>query len=163
MDYTPTRQRPARELLAMNIALPYFAHDLDAPVTYHLTVVVLDNWELEALTIAARKHAAALIPNVSDNRANLDYPARPKEVVAFIRHMLLNRTENNKSQSAGFQNGYDNILHKIQKKGVDVEARQLAFKRHVGALIAASYPHLADEVEYWLWQVETNQQRKKVA
>ena len=57
MDYTPTRQRPARELLEMNIALPYFAHDLDAPVIYHLTVTIIDPDVLDTLTIAARKHA----------------------------------------------------------------------------------------------------------
>ena len=127
MDYTPTRQRPARELLEMNIALPYFAHDLDA-----------------------------LIHNPNDNRGdNLDYQPRPKELVNFIRHMLINRTANNIGQGAGYHGGYDNLLHKIDKKGIDVAARQRLLKLQVLRLIATHYPTLAAECEYQSWIIDT--------
>jgi len=156
VQYTPTRQLPARELLAMNIALPYFAHDLDAPVTYHLTVAIIDQDVLETLTIAARKHAAALIHNPNDNRGdNLDYQPRPKELVNFIRHMLINRTANNVGQGAGYHGGYDNLLHKIDKKGIDVAARQRLLKLQVLRLIATHYPTLAAECEYQSWIIDT--------
>ena len=158
MQHTPTRQLPACELVKRGIGVPFF-HPSERdhlPVNYHLTVVVLDNWELEALTIAARKHAAKLLPNPNDNRdGRLDYPATPKEQVNLIRHMLINRTINNLGQSAGYQGGYDNLLHKIAKKGVDVEARQRLLKLQVLRLIATHYPTLAAEAEYQSWLIDT--------
>ena len=157
MDCIPTRQRPARDLLEMGLVLPFFAHDLDQPVNFHVTLVVLPRDLLEKLTVAARKHAAELLPNEHDNRSgNLDYPATPREMHAMIRHTLLNRTPGNDGKASGYMRSYDNILHRIAAKGVDVEARQLAFKRQVCALIAAHYGEWArKEGEYYLWRCET--------
>lgn len=153
---TPTRQRPACELAAIGVTIPYWVHDLSKPVTYHMTIAVLPRKELEALTILSRKRAAEILRNPNDNRTNLDYRPTLREMHAVVRHMLLNRTTNNAGQGAGYHNGFDNILHKITVAGVDVDARKLNFKRHVCALIAAHYPYLAVESEHYLFNSERN-------
>lgn len=152
------RQRPARELMAMGITIPYFhpaEHD-HLPVNYHLTLLLLPLPLIDRLAIAARKETVIKRPNPNDNRPEdgLDYPPSNKERHAFIRHLLFNRTARNLGQGRGYQNGYDNIIYKIEKAGIDVEARQIAFKRHAYALIAENYPTLATEGEdaLWRWQ-----------
>lgn len=154
---TPTRQRPARDLIALGITVPYF-HPVewdDRPITYHMKITVLPREVLERLTIVSRKRAAEILPNPNDNRANLDYAPTLREMHAVVRHMLLNRTPNNASQGAGYHNGFDNILHKINTKGgPDMAKRKMDFKRHVCALIATHYPYLAVESAHYLFQAE---------
>lgn len=154
---TPTRQRPARDLIALGVTIPYF-HPVewdDRPVTYHMTLSVLPREVLERLTIVSRKRAAEILPNPNDNRPNLDYTPTTREMHAVVRHMLLNRTVKNAGQGAGYHNGFDNILHKINTKGgPDVAQRKLDFKRHVCALIATHYPYLAVESAHYLFQAE---------
>lgn len=154
---TPTRQRPARDLIALGVTIPYF-HPVewdDRPVTYHMTLSVLPREVLERLTIVSRKRAAEILPNPNDNRTDLDYAPTTREMHAVVRHMLLNRTVKNAGQGAGYQNGFDNILHKINcAGGPDVERRKMNFKRHVCALIATHYPYLALESEHYIFQSE---------
>lgn len=155
------RQRPAKELVEMGITLPYWVDDLDKPVSYHLTVLVLPLRVIDELTILARKDAAAKMPSPTDNRNGwLDYQPTDRERHALIRHMLLNRTSRNLGQGRGYINGYDNILFKIEKVGIDVRARQLAFKKHAYALIAQYYPTLRLEGEDALWRWQNYMNRK---
>ena len=145
MTHAPTRQLPANELVKRGISLPYF-HPVERDhesVNYHLTVMVLPLRVIDELTILARKDAAVKFVNPNDNRdGSLDYEPTNRERHALIRHMLLNRTEKNIGQGRGYQNSYDQILFKIEKVGIDVAARQLAFKKHAYALIAQYYPML---------------------
>lgn len=154
---TPTRQRPARELAAIGVTVPYF-HPVewdDRPVSYHMTIAVLPRDVLEHLTIISRKRAAEILPNPNDNRPNLDYKPTTREMHAVVRHMLLNRTDKNAGQGAGYHNGFDNILHKINTTGgPHMAKRKLDFKRHVCALIATYYPYLAVESAHYLFQSE---------
>jgi hypothetical protein len=164
VTHIPTRQLPARELIARNIAVPFWHEDDDKPVSYHLTVMVLPLRIIDELAILARKDAAAKMPNPTDNRhGSLDYPPSDRERHALIRHMLLNRTERNLGQGRGYQNSYDQLLFKIEKVGIDVIARQRTFKQHAFALIAQYYPMLRAEGEYALWRWEqslTNTSRR---
>lgn len=161
MTHIPTRQLPARELIARNIAIPFWHTDDDKPVTYHLTVMVLPLRVIDELTILARKDAAVKFVNPNDNRdGSLDYEPTNRERHALIRHMLLNRTEKNIGQGRGYQNSYDQILFKIEKVGIDVAARQLAFKKHAYALIAQYYPMLRLEGEDALWRWQNYMNRK---
>lgn len=155
--HTPTRQRPARDLAAIGVTIPYF-HPVewdDRPVTYHLTVTIVPRAVLERLTIVSRKRAAEILPNPNDNRPNLDYKPTTREMHAVVRHMLLNRTVKNAGQGAGYHNGFDNILFKINAAGgPHADQRKMDFKRHVCALISAHYPYLAVESTYYLFQSE---------
>jgi hypothetical protein len=161
MTHIPTRQLPARELIKRNIAIPFWHTDDDKPVTYHLTVMVLPLRVIDELTILARKDAAVKFANPNDNRdGSLDYEPTNRERHALIRHMLLNRTEKNIGQGRGYQNSYDQILFKIEKAGIDVRARQLAFKKHAYALIAQYYPTLRLEGEDALWRWQNYMNRK---
>ena len=159
----PTRQLPANELVKRGISLPYF-HPVERDhesVNYHLTVMVLPLRVIDELTILARKDAAVKFVNPNDNRdGSLDYEPTNRERHALIRHMLLNRTEKNIGQGRGYQNSYDQILFKIEKGGIDVAARQLAFKKHAYALIAQHYPMLRLEGEDALWRWQNYMNRK---
>lgn len=147
--HTPIRQLPAREAAALGIHVPYFVHDESKPIQYHLQLALIDRETLNKLVIMARKKAAELIPSETDNRnGNLDYPATNRELVNFLRHSGLNRTVRNFHQLNGYSASYDAILYRIEKKGIDVAARQLDFKLSVLRLIATYYPDLALECEY---------------
>lgn len=153
--YIPTRQLPAREQAARGVLLPYWVEDMDGPVTYHLTLVLLEPEVLDKLVMLCRKKAATFHRNPLDNRTTLDYPIRDRERHAFLRHSGLNRTPKNIHQINGYHGGFESILARIVKKGIDVAERQLTFKRHVCALIAEYYPHLKTEGEYYLWRYES--------
>lgn len=157
--YTPTKQRSAREQAALGVCLPFWVHDLDAPVTYHMHLLVLSPEELNQLVIFARKEAARVNPNPLDNRDNLDYNPSNKEKHAVIRHTCLNRTPGNSNMLGGYMHSYDNLMHRIEKKGIDVEARQMQLRRHVCALIDTYYPELKLESAEYLWRYETGRLR----
>ena len=55
-EHIPTRQLPAKELIARNIVIPYFhpAERDHLPVTYHLTMVKFPVNVLERLVVARR-------------------------------------------------------------------------------------------------------------
>ena len=152
--YIPTRQRSAREQAAKGVCLPFWVHDLDAPVNFHLTLLMLLPEELDKLVIFARKEAARVNPNPLDNRENLDYSPSNKEKHAVIRHTCLNRTPVNSNMLGGYMHSYDNLMHRIEKKGIDVEARQMQLRRHVCALIDTYYPELKLESAEYLWRCE---------
>jgi hypothetical protein len=152
---TPTRQRPACQLLEIGVTIPYWVTDLSKPVTYHMTVAVVPRPVLEQLTIISRKRSAVIIGNKYDIRDNLDYPPTTREMHAVVRHMMLNRTVKNAGQNAGYHNGFDNILHKITRAGgPDAEKRKMEFKKHVAILIAQHYPYLALESEHYIFRSE---------
>jgi len=152
--YIPTKQRTAREQQAAGVSLPYFVEDLDSPVNYNLTLVVLSPENLDKLVLICRKKAADVVPNPLDNRTNLDYPVTDRERHGFLRHCGLNRTPGNMRTMSGYLGSYDSIIHRINKKGVDVEHRVAQFKKHVCALISTTYPNLALESSYYLWRTE---------
>lgn len=158
--YTPTRQLPAREQAAKGVILPYWVEDMDALVTYHLTLVLLEPEELDKLVIFCRKQAAEFRPNPLDNRGdNLDYTPSNKERHSVVRHCLLNRTPGNSNMLGGYMHSYDNLMHRIEKKGIDVEARQMQLRRHICALIDTYYPELKLESAEYLWRYETGRLR----
>lgn len=144
---TPTRQLPAREAQAKGVLIPYFhpAERDDEPVNYHLTLLKLTPEELDKLVLICRKKAAIVCPNPLDNRTSLDYPPTNRERVNALRHSCLNRTMKNCHQLNGYNASYDNILYRIEKKGIDVEWRQLELKLSILRLIAETYPDLATE------------------
>ena len=144
MHHTPTRQLPAREQQAAGVILPYFVHDLAAPINYHLTLVKLQLEDLDRLVLWCRAHAATVewLSNPLDNRTCLTYPATQRERVAFCRHSLLNRSVYQTNLTNGYSNSYDQILSKIDRNGVDVAARQLDLKLCVLRLIAETYGEL---------------------
>ena len=147
---TPTRQLPAREAAALGVAVPFWVPtDREhLPITYHLSVSMLDREALDKLVLICRKKAAIVCPNPLDNRnGNLDYPVTNKERVAFLRHSAINRTDKNLHQMNAYSNSYDNLLYRIQKKGIDVPARQLDLKLATLRLIAETYPDLRLECE----------------
>ena len=153
--YIPTRQLPAREQAAKGVCLPYFVGPDDVYVNYHLTLLLLLPEELDKLVMLCRRKAATFHRNPLDNRTTLDYPIRDRERHAFLRHSGLNRTPKNIHQINGYHGGFESILTRIAKKGIDVAERQLTFKRHVCALIAEYYPHLKTEGDYYLWRYES--------
>ena len=155
MEQTPLKQRPAREQQAAGVSIPYWHEDLDAVITYHLKLLLLTPEELDRLVLYCRKHAALTKPNPNDNReGHLDYEPTDKERHSVLRHCCINRTERTAHVIAGYAASYDNILHRIATKGVDVVARQMQLRRHICALIDAHYPHLALESAYYLWRYE---------
>lgn len=154
---TPTRQLPAHEAQAKGVLIPYFhpAERDDEPVNYHLTLVKFDREALDKLVLICRKKAAIVCPNPLDNRnGNLDYPVTDKERVGFLRHSAINRTDKNLHQMNGYSNSYDNLLYRIQKKGIDVAARQLDLKLAILRLIQASYPNLSLECEEQIFKAK---------
>lgn len=165
MSYTPTRQLPARELIARNIAIPYFhpADRDDKPVTFHLTLLVLEPDVLVKLAIICRKRAATCFPNPLDNRTNLDYPPTPRELVNTLRHTCLNRTPKTINQLSGYHGGYESLIARIQAKGIDSAQRCLDLKLYVLTLIAENYPYLADECRHQAFVAITNTFARKGA
>lgn len=152
--YVPTKQRPASELIKLGVTIPYF-HPVDRDhlaVNYNLTLAILSPENIDKLVMICRKQAAENCSNPLDNRKSLDYPVTDRERHAFLRHCCLNRTPGNIHTLSGYVSGYDNIIHRINKKGVDVEQRVRLFKEHVCALISATYPNLALESKYYLWR-----------
>jgi len=153
--YIPTKQRPAKDLIKLGVTIPYF-HPVDRDhlaVNCNVTVAILPPDKLDQLVLMCRKHAAVACANPLDNRKDLDYPVTDRERHAFVRHCCLNRTERNLHTVSGYIGGYDNIIHRINKKGVDCENRVRLFKEHVCALISAAYPNLALESKYYLWRL----------
>lgn len=152
---TPTRQLPAKEALKLGVSIPYWVHDENAQITYHLSVAMLDRESLDKLVLLCRKKAAIVRPNPLDNRnGNLNYPVTNKERVSFLRHSAINRTDKNLHATSHYSNSYDNLLHRIQKKGIDVAARQLDLKLSVLRLIQASYPDLHLECEEQIFKAK---------
>lgn len=141
----PTRQLPAREAAAKGVLIPYWHEDDDEPVTYHLKLALIDRETLDKLVLICRKRAAVINPNPLDNRADLDYPVTNKERVGFLRHSAINRTVKNLHQQSGYSASYDALLHRIKKKGIDVEWRQQELRLSILQLIATHYPDLALE------------------
>lgn len=132
---------------------PYFAESPEAAWNYHMFVIILPIEIIDRLTLAARHHAAVVRPNPFDNRGdNMNYAVRDKERVNLIRHCLINRTRVD-SGPRDYPWGYDNLLFRIAKGGVDVEARQLDLKLAILRVIAANYPYLTAECEYQRWQL----------
>ncbi len=163
--HIPVRQRPAREQQAAGVIIPYF-HPADRdhlPVTYHLTLVKFPADVLERLVVAARVDAASKehLRNPLDNRKGLAYRAMPREIVNFLRHTCLNRSSEKQAHiPTGYTNSYDNIISKIERKGVDVAERIRAFKVNVLHLIASTYPDLALECEEQIFHINRNHQEQ---
>ena len=150
--HIPLRQRSARAQAEAGVSIPYWhpAERDDEPLNWHLTLVKLPMPVLAKLVVAARKMAATTeyLRNPLDNRGdNLNYPARPKEMVAFCRHSLINRTATQLHMLNSYSGSYDNLLSKIDRKGIDVTIRHLDLKLAVLRLIAETYPELALECE----------------
>jgi hypothetical protein len=147
--HIPLRQRSAKAQAEAGVLIPYWhpADRDDEPLNWHLTVVVLPMPVLRRLVVAARKMAATTphLRNPLDNRTCLDYPAMPREMVAFCRHSLINRTPTQMHMLNGYSGSYDNLLHKIERKGIDVAARQLDLRLAVLRLIGETYSELALE------------------
>jgi len=158
MHHTPTRQLLAREQQAAGIVLPYFVHDLDAPVNYHLTLVRLPMADLDRLVLFARAHAATAeyLRNPLDNRTCLTYGATNRERLNFCRHSLLNRSVYQTNLMNGYSNSYDQILRKIDRNGVDVAARQLDFKLACLCLIGQTYGELKLECAEQAFKLNRN-------
>ena len=66
----------------------------------------------------------------------------------------MNRTPVTFNTLAGYANSYDNLLSKIERKGIDVTNRQMLLRRHICALINTYYPELAMESADYLWRYE---------
>lgn len=152
--HIPLRQRSAKAQAEAGVIIPYFVPDseeaMSAPIQWHLTLVKLPMPVLRRLVVAARKMAAASphLRNPLDNRGNnLDYAAMPREMVAFSRHSLINRTPTQLHMLNGYANSYDQLLSKIERKGIDVATRQLDLRLAVLRLIGETYPELALETE----------------
>lgn len=164
-EHTPVRQRPAREQQAAGVIIPYF-HPSERdhlPVTYHLTLVKFPAEVLNRLVVAARANAASkeYLRNPLDNRKGLAYRPMPRETVNFLRHTCLNRSSDKQAHiPMGYTNSYDNIISKIERKGVDVAERIRAFKVNVLHLIASTYPDLALECEEQIFHINRNHQEK---
>lgn len=160
-NYTPMRQRSAKAQAEAGVLMPYFLPDtekaMSGPLNYHLTMVALPMDTLRRLVVLARIEAASKehLRNPNDNRKGLTYRAMPREMVNFCRHCLLNRTPV-QTQMSGYTNSYDNLISKIERKGVDVAERILTFKVSVLRLIAATYPELSLEVDEQIFHTIRN-------
>ncbi|NLH94308.1 MAG: hypothetical protein GX466_08880 [Candidatus Cloacimonetes bacterium] len=157
--HIPMRQRSAKAQAEAGVLMPYFLPDtekaMSGPLNYHLTMVKFPVNVLERLVVAARVDAASKehLRNPLDNRRGLRYPAMPRETVNFLRHTCLNRSSEKQAHiPTGYTNSYDNIINKIERKGVDVAERILNFKVSVLRLIAATYPELSLEVDEQVFQ-----------
>lgn len=164
-EHIPVRQRPARDQQAAGVIIPYF-HPVERdhlPVTYHLTLVKFPADVLNRLVVAARVDAASKehLRNPLDCRKGLAYRATPRETVNFLRHTCLNRSSEKQAHiPTGYTNSYDNIISKIERKGVDVAERIRTFKVSVLRLIASTYPELALECEEQIFHMNRNHQEK---
>lgn len=163
----PLRQRSAAEQAAAGVSIPYW-HPADRdhePINWHLTMLKLPRGCLRRLVVLARVEAASKehLRNPLDNRGdNLYYPATPKECVAFARHALLNRGGPKQAHMTnGYTNSYDNLLSKIDRKGIDVAERIITFKVSVLRLIAATYPELSLEVDEQIFHINRDFELKK--
>jgi len=155
MTHTPLKQRSAREQEAAGVIVPYWVKDLDGPINWHMKIMRLTPEELDRLVLICRRRAAELKPSPTDNRnGNLDYSPTNKERHSVVRHCLLNRTPITFNTLAGYANSYDNLLSKIERKGIDVTNRQMQLRRHICALIDTYYPELAMESADYLWRYE---------
>lgn len=155
MTHTPLKQRSAREQEAAGVIVPYWVKDLDGPINWHMKIMLLTPEELDRLVLICRRRAAELKPSPTDNRnGNLDYSPTNKERHSVVRHCLLNRTPITFNTLAGYANSYDNLLSKIERKGIDVTNRQMQLRRHICALIDTYYPELAMESADYLWRYE---------
>lgn len=164
MTSTPLKQRSAREQAAVGVTIPFWHTDLDKPITYHLKLLILTPEELDRLVLIARKEARRLNPNPNDNRGdNIEYNPTNRERVDVLRHLCLNRTPGNMQTLAGYNGSFDNLLNKIERKGIDVERRQLELRRQVLSLIAEHYPYLATEASYQFWLAETGLKKRRIA
>ena len=166
-EHIPVRQRSAREQQAAGVMMPYFLPDtekaMSGPLNYHLTLVKFPVNVLQRLVVAARVDAASKdhLRNPLDNRKGLRYPAMPRETVNFLRHTCLNRSSEKQAHiPTGYTNSYDNIISKIERKGVDVAERIRAFKVNVLHLIASTYPDLALECEEQIFHIIRNHKEK---
>lgn len=164
-EYIPVRQRPAREQQEAGVIIPYF-HPADRdhlPVTYHLTMVKFPADVLNRLVVASRADAASKehLRNPNDNRRGLAYRAMPRETVNFLRHTCLNRSSEKQAHiPTGYTNSYNNIISKIERKGVDVAERIRTFRVNVLHLIASTYPDLALECEEQIFHTIRNHQEQ---
>ena len=164
-EHIPVRQRPARDQQAAGVIIPYF-HPVERdhlPVTYHLTLVKFPADVLKRLVVPARVDAASKehLRNPLDCRKGLAYRAMPRETVNFLRHTCLNRSSEKQAHiPTGYTNSYDNIISKIERKGVDVAERIRAFKVNVLHLIASTYPDLALECEEQIFHINRNHQEQ---
>ena len=155
MNHVPLKQRSAREQAEHGVTIPYFVSDLDKPIVYHLKLLLLTPEELDKLVLICRRRAAELNPNPNDKRnGNLNYDPSNKERHSVVRHCLLNRTPVTFNTLAAYTNSYDNLLSKIERKGIDVTKRQMQLRRHICALINTYYPELAMESADYLWRYE---------
>lgn len=161
MTNIPLKQRPAREQAEHGVTVPYWQIDLDKPIVYHLKLLLLTPEELDKLVIIARKEARRMNPNPHDNRVSLDYPPTNRERVDCLRHLCLNRTPGNMNTLAGYSGSFDNLMSRIERKGIDVANRQLELRRQVLSLIAEHYPHLKIECEYQLFLNETGLKKRR--
>ena len=156
----PLKQRPAREQAAAGVTIPFWTTDLDKPITYHLKLLILTPEELDRLVLIGRFHALRTKPSPTDNRnGNMFYPATDKERHSVLRHSCLNRTPGNMNTLAGYHGSYDAMLSKIERKGIDVVARQMQLRRHICALIDTyygdpAYGNLPLESADYLWRYE---------
>lgn len=160
-EHIPVRQRSAREQQAAGVIIPYFhpAERDHLAVTYHLTMVKFPVDVLDRLVVAARVDAASKprLANPLDNRKDLAYNPVPREKVNFLRHTCLNRSSDKQAHIVtGYTNSYDNLISKIERKGVDVAERILNFKVSVLRLIASTYPDLALECEEQIFHTIRN-------
>jgi hypothetical protein len=149
------RQQSARDQRAAGVVLPYFVPDTEeamaAPINFNLTLAIFTPEGLDRLVLWCRKNAKVRFPNPNDVRRSLDYPATDRERFNVLRHVGLNRTPVNITTPNAYHGSYENLMTRIQAKGVDVEARQRQLREHVCALIIANYPHLRVEAEQYLF------------
>lgn len=149
------RQQSARDQRAAGVVLPYFVPDTEeamvAPINFNLSLAIFTPEGLDRLVLWCRKNAAVRFPSPNDVRRSLDYPATDRERFNVLRHVGLNRTPVNITTPNAYHGSYENLMRRIECKGVDVEARQRQFREHVCALIVAHYPNLRIEAETYLF------------
>lgn len=149
------RQQSARDQRAAGVVLPYFVPDTEeamaAPVNWNITLAIFTPEGLDRLVLWCRKNAAVRFPSPNDVRRSLDYPATDRERFNVLRHVGLNRTPVNITTPNAYHGSYENLMKRIECKGVDVEARQRQLREHVCALIVANYPNLRIEAETYLF------------
>ncbi len=117
--------------------------DADKPVTYHLTVRILPREIIERLTVLSR------LERFGDEAGTR--PATDREMVALIRHCLINRRPNTPPVPASrYHNSVDNFRHRIALTSATAEEfteRLAEFKRLCLRLIGESYPYLKEECD----------------
>ena len=117
--------------------------DADKPVTYHMTVRILPREIIERLTVLSR------LERFGDEAGT--HPATDREMVALIRHCLINRRPNTPPVPASrYHNSVDNFRHRIAVTSAAAEEfteRLAEFKRLCLRLIGESYPYLKEECD----------------